>query len=151
MRRTASILGLIFTAGLAIVPLSAQEILNLKISDLAAHPFQTNGLSITITKLNGLQRFAAISKWAGRAHVKITFENQSASFHAFSPFDLCFVGNDGTQVLPLYEMNHSDDTVPMAFRIAPGARVSTEYVLTGRLGFPAKIYLGDRLAAQVTE
>ena len=151
MRRTASILGLVFAVGLAIIPLRAQEVLNLKINDLATHPLQTNGLSITITKLNGNQRFASISKWAGRAHVTITFENKSPSFHAFSPFDLCFVGNDGIQVLPIYEMNHIDDTTPMTFRIAPGARLSTEYVLTGRLSFPAKIYLGDRLVAQVTE
>lgn len=151
MRRIASILSLIFAAGLAITPLSAQDLLNLKINDLATNPLQTNGLSITITGLNGYQRFAATTKWAGRAHVKITFENKSPSFHTFSPSDLCFVGNDGIQVLPIYEMNHSDDTTPMAFRIAPGARLSTEYVLTGRLRFPAKIYLGDRLVAQVTE
>lgn len=151
MRRTAFILGLVLTAGLTISPLSAQEVLNLKINDLANHPLQTNGLSITITKLNGHQRFASITKWAGRAHVTFTIENKSPSFHAFSPFDLCFVGNDEIQVLPFYEINSVDDIAPIAFRIAPGARLSTEYVLTGRLKFLAKIYLGDRLVAQVAE
>ena len=101
MRQTTYILGLVFAAGLTIIPLGAQEVLNLKIKDLTTHPLQTNGLSITITGLNGHQLFAAITRWAGRAHVKITIENKSSSFQAFSPFDLCFVGNDGIQVLPI--------------------------------------------------
>jgi len=151
MRRTVSLFALVLAACLAFEPLSAQEALKLKASELATHPLQANGLSITITGLNGHQRIASISKWAGRAHVKITFENKSASFQPFSPSDLCFVGGDGIQVLPIFEINKADDSTPLAFRIAPAARLSTEYVLTGRLSFPAKIYLGDRLMAQVTE
>ena len=145
------ILSLVFVAGLLTIPLGAQEVLNLKTNDLAIHPLQVNGLSITITGLNGNQVFARLTKWSGRAHVKITLENKGASFQSFSPFDLCFVGNDGVQALPIYEINKADDTIPMTFRIAPSARLSTEYVLSDRLSFPVKIYLGDRLVAQVTE
>ena len=151
MRRTAPLVGLTLAACLAFKPLSAEEALHLKVSELAAHPIQANGLSVTITGLNGHQMMASISKWAGRARVKITFENKGTSFQAFSPSDLAFVGGDGVQALPLYEINKADDTPPLAFRIAPAARFSTEYVLTGRLQFPVKIYLGDRLVAQVTE
>ncbi|WP_291270934.1 hypothetical protein [Geothrix sp.] len=151
MRRTAPLVGLVLAACLAFRPLSAQEALKLKANELATHPLQANGLSITITGLNGHQLIASITKWAGRAHVKITFENKSSSFQTFSPSDLCFVGGDGVQALPIYEINKADDTTPLTFRIAPAARLSTEYVLTGRLNFPVKIYLGDRLVAQVTE
>lgn len=151
MRRIISLVCLVLMACLAFKPLSAQEALNLKVSDLATHPIQANGLSITITGFNGHQLIASISKWAGRARVKFTFENKGTSFHAFSPSDLSFVGSDGVQVLPLYEINKADDTTPLAFRLAPSARLSTEYVLTGRLNFPVKVYLGDHLVAQITE
>ncbi|MBI1754334.1 MAG: hypothetical protein HY014_17840 [Acidobacteria bacterium] len=151
MRRTTSIFGLAVTLCLAFKPMSAQEIQNLKVSELATHPLQANGLSITITGLNGHQLIASVPRWAGRARVRMSIENKGTSFQAFSPFDLCFVGSDGVQVLPIYEINKADDSTPLAFRIAPAARLSTEYVMTGRLNFPAKIYLGDRLVAKVAE
>ncbi len=151
MRRTVSLVCLVLAACLAIKPLSAQDALNLKVNELATHQIQANGLFITITKLNGNQLIASNTKWSGRAHVKIDFQNKSTSFHAFSPTDVSFVGADGVQALPIYEINKADDTTPLAFRLAPSARLSTEYVLTGRLTFPVKIYLGDRLVAQVTE
>lgn len=151
MHRTNSIFALALIACLAFKPISAQEAQNLKAGELATHPFQTNGLSITITGLNGYQLVSSVSKWAGRAHVRMTIENKGPSFQTFSPFELCFVGNDGVQVLPIYEINKADDSTPLTFRIAPAARLSTEYVLTGRLSFPARIYLGDRLVAHVSE
>ena len=149
-KRTSTFIVLVL-ACISNLSLAAQDGPMLKASELATHPFQCRGLSVTITGLNGHQVFAAERKQSGRAHVKLAFENPSASFIAFSPQDLCLVGKDGIQMQPLFEINSVDDTTPMTLRIAPSARFSTEYVMTGRLRFPAKIYLGDTLVAQVTE
>ena len=65
--------------------------------------------------------------------------------------DLAFVGKDGLQVFPVFERNLADDTQPRALRFAPGARATLEYALSGRLAFPAKIYVGEALVAEVTE
>jgi hypothetical protein len=83
--------------------------------------------------------------------VEITVENKSSAFKRFDPQDLSFVGKDGAQVFPVFERNLADDTLPMSLRLAPGAHASVEYALTGRLTFPAKLYLGGTLVAEVSE
>lgn len=123
----------------------------LRIVELAGHPFQEGGLTVTVTHLNGYRLIAPERRHAGRGRVRLSIHNPGATFRTFSPQGLALVGKSGLQVFPLYELNLADDTVPTALRLAPGARFEVEYVLTGRLTFPAKLYLGDQLVAEVTE
>jgi len=142
-----------FLAAIALMalPMAAQELMQCKVKDLVSSPFKNKGLSLTIAKLDGYKAFAAERKHSGRARVTLLLENKGSSFLTFSPQDLGLVGKDGVQVFPIYELNFADDTVPMTLRLAPGARATVEYAMTGRLTFPAQIYLGEALLAVVAE
>ena len=137
--------------GLLAYPLAAQSTLQCNVKELVSHPFKDKDLVVTLTELVGYKTFAPVRKYSGRARVSLTLENKSSSFLAFAPQNLSLVGKDGLQVFPIYELNHADDTIPMLLRVAPKATAKVEYVLTDRLTFPAKIYLGESLVAEVTE
>ena len=138
-------------ASLVALSLAAQGTLQVKVKELASHPFRNKDLVVTIAELDGYKAFSPQRKHSGRARVALSLENASSEFKVFSPQDLSLVGKDGFQVFPIYELNLADDTIPMALHLVPGARVKVEYVLTGRLSFPAKIYLGGVLVAEVSE
>lgn len=133
------------------LPMAAQGALKCAAKELPSHPFFSSDLTVTITALSGYKVFDRERKFAGRARVEVTVENKGAAFKRFDPQDLSFVGKDGVQVFPVFERNLADDTLPMSLRLAPGARASREYALTGRLAFPAKVYFGDALVAEVSE
>jgi hypothetical protein len=133
------------------LPMDAQAALKCACKELPLHPFVLSEVSLTITTLSGYKVFDRERKFSGRARVEITVENKSPMFKRFDPQDLSFVGKDGVQVFPVYERNLADDTLPMSLRLAPGARASTEYALTGRLTFPARLYFGGALVAEVSE
>ncbi len=139
------------TAALAVLPLAAQSGLQCRAGELAAHPFDLRGLSVTVTNLDGYRLVAPERRHAGRARIALSIENKGKGFLPFSPQDLSLVGKDGTQVFPIYELNLASDAPPLSLRLAPGAHASVAYVLTGRLLFPARIYLADQLVAEVTE
>jgi len=140
----------LMTALLAL-PMTAQGALKIIAKELPSHPFVVSEVSLTITALSGYKSFDRERKFSGRARVEITLENKGSAFKRFEPQDLSFVGKDGVQVFPVFERNLADDTLPMSLRLAPGARTSVEYALTGRLTFPAKLYFGDSLVAEVSE
>ncbi len=138
-------------AALGALPLAAQGPLACATRDLPAHPFAAHGLTLTLQSLSGYRAFDRERKFSGRARVAFTVENKGPGFQRFDPQDLAFVGKDGLQVFPVFERNLADDTQPRALRFAPGARATLEYALSGRLAFPAKIYVGEALVAEVTE
>ncbi len=140
----------LMTALLAL-PMAAQGAFKVTAKDLPSHPFVVGEVSLTITALSGYKSFDRERKFSGRARVEITLENKGSAFKRFDPQDLSFVGKDGVQVFPVFQRNLADDTVPMSLRLAPGARALVEYALTGRLTFPAKLYLGESLIAEVSE
>lgn len=146
--RKRSLAGLLVLLAL---PMTAQEPLRCTAQELAAHPLGSKDLVVTILSLDGYKAMAAHRKHSGRARMSLSLENRGTGFSTFSPQAISLVGKDGAQVFPIYELNLADDTVPMTLRVAPGAHVTVEYVLTGRLSFPAKVYLGEVLVAQVTE
>lgn len=135
----------------AVLPLAAQFPVKCSSRQLSAHPFVTGQVSLTITSLSGYKAFDREQTFSGRARVEITVEKKGTSFTRFDPQDLSFVGKDGIQVFPIFQRNLANDTLPMSLRFAPGARASMEYALTGRLTFPAKLYFGDTLVAEVSE
>jgi hypothetical protein len=143
------VLSLLMT--LSALPMVAQSAVKCTSKELPAHPFVVSEVSLTITGLSGYKSFDRERKFSGRARVEITVENKSSAFKRFDPQDLSFVGKDGAQVFPVFERNLADDTLPMSLRLAPGAHASVEYALTGRLTFPAKLYLGGTLVAEVSE
>lgn len=138
-------------AALLALPTLAQTPFKGACKELPAHPFVADEVQLTIASLTGYKAFDRDRKFSGRARVEITVENQGAVFKGFNPMELSFVGKDGRQVFPVFERNLADDTIPMAVRLAPGAHASMEYALTGRLAFPAKVYFGGALVAEVTE
>lgn len=136
-------------AALMALPMAAQDALKISVKELPSRPFIVNDTSVTITELSGYKIFDSQKKFSGRGRVALTLENKSTKFMKFDPQDLCFVGKDGTQVFPVFERNLADDTMPMTLRLVPGSHASTEYALTGRLTFPARIYLNETLVAVV--
>jgi hypothetical protein len=133
------------------LPIAAYDIVKCSTKELSSHLFLFEEVSIQITELNGYKGFDAARKFSGRARVSISLANRSSHVRKFTPQDLSFVGKDGLQVFPIYEKNLADDTLPMTLQIAPGAHVSMEYALSGRLTFPAKIYYGESVIAEVSE
>lgn len=133
------------------LPMAAQNAIKCASKELPTHPFVVNEVSLTITTLSGYKSFDRERKFSGRARVEIKVENKGSAFRRFDPQDLCFVGKDGLQVFPVFERNFADETQPMAVRLAPGAHASMEYALTDRLTFPAKVYFGEALVAEVSE
>jgi len=134
------------------LPAAAQSNLKCSSKELSAHPFTYREVTIQITKLHSYKAFDSERKFSGRANVCLTIANKSTQqFQRFDPQDLSFVGKDGIQVFPIFQRNFTDVTVPMSLRLAPGARATTEYALTGRLSFPVKVYVGDTLVADVSE
>ncbi|MFN8011126.1 MAG: hypothetical protein U0P81_06950 [Holophagaceae bacterium] len=138
-------------ATLLALPLAAQGPVACAVKDLPTHAFVANDVSLTVNALSGYKAFDRERKFAGRARVEFTVVNTSAAFRRFDPQDLCLVGKDGVQVFPVFERNLADDTQPMPLRLAPGARATREYALSGRLAFPAKVYFGEALVAEVSE
>ncbi len=136
---------------LAALPLRAQPPFKGSAKDLPSHPFVVDDLALTITTLSGYKAFDRERKFSGRARVEVTVENRGSAFKGYSPLEWSFVGKDGLQVFPVFERNLADDTLPMAVRLAPGAHASMEYALTGRLSFPAKVYFGGVLVAELSE
>jgi len=149
MVATKPILALLIA--LTVLPISAQDLLKCSSKELPSHPLLCQGLSITISELNGYKVFDRERKFSGRARVNLTLENKSSQFQAYDSQELSFVGKDGLQVFPVFERSLVDDTLPRSFRLAPGAHTSVEYALTGRLTFPARIYAGTALVAEVAE
>lgn len=131
--------------------LAAQDPFRGGVRDLPSHPLTVKGLTVTIQQLSGHRSFDRERRFAGRARVEFTLENTGSGFLRFEPQDLSFVGRDGVQVFPVYQRNLADDTPPLVVRLAPGARASMEYALTGRLVFPARLYFGEVLVAEVTD
>jgi hypothetical protein len=136
---------------LLVLPISAEESLKCKVGELSAHQLRSKDLFFNFP-FTGYRIFDHLKgKLAGRANITLSMENKGSGFQVYSPQDLNLVGKDGTQVFPIFERNHSDDTRPMAIRLAPGAHVNVTYALSDRLYFPAKVYLGEILIAEVTE
>jgi hypothetical protein len=139
-------------AAILSLPISAQSIVKCSSKELPTHPFILREVSIQITELNGYKVFDRERKFSGRARLTLALENKSTQlFQKFDPQDLSFVGMDGVQAFPVFQRNLADDTLPMSLRLAPGARSTAEYALTGRLVFPVKVYVGDALVAEVSE
>jgi hypothetical protein len=144
-------LSLVSLLTLMALPIAAQESVKCRVGEISSHTFRSKDLSVRLAKLSGYKKFDYERKFSGRANVTLSVENKGSGFQLYSPHDLNFVGKDGVQVFPIFERNFADDTQPMSIRLAPGAHVIMEYALSGRLNFPAKIYLGEILVAEVTE
>ena len=133
------------------LPVRANDVVKCSAKELPTHAFVYDGISIQITELNGYKLFDRERKFSARARVTLSLENKTTHVRKFEPQALSYVGKDGLQVFPVFERNLADDTLPMVLLLAPGAHASTEYALTGRLTFPARIYLGGALVAEVSE
>lgn len=146
-----AILPALLVAVLAL-PAAAEAPLTCAAKELPSHRFPLREVSIQILEFHGYKVFDRERKFAGRARLALALENRSLQlFQHFDPQELSFVGKDGIQAFPVFQRNLADDTLPMPLRLAPGARTTVEYALTGRLTYPVKVYVGDRLVAEVSE
>lgn len=116
---------------------SPLEVIRCRAADLQNHPFQVDGLSVVLRcyrdrKLNGNWWF------------DLKVDNTTDGFISFNPQQLSVVNADGRQ--------EQLDTDLMVL-IAPGAFISTSYKywFDNDLKMPARIYLGDRLLAEINK
>lgn len=85
----------------------------------------------------------------GRPQIVFLLENSGPAFIPFSLEDLVVVGRDGSQVLEAIPLDRG--LGPRKVRIAPGAHVKMTLLPDQQVKFPARLYFGDRLLAEITE
>ena len=128
---------------------SAATVLRCKASELSRHPFQCGGLVLTITRF---KPDASI----GNRTVSLQLANPTSGFTSFQPGDLIAVGADGHQAIlcgfaesgvgQLYL--HAPSA---SIRVAPGATLNLGYILEQSAKLPVKLYLDERLIAEITD
>lgn len=128
---------------------SATAVVSCKASELPQHPFQCGGLILTIT------RFRSDASIGSRT-VSLQLTNPTSGFLPFQSSDLIAVGADGHQAMlggwaasgvGVYYLHAPSGST----RVAPGAMLSLNYVLEQSAKLPAKLYLGERLIAEITD
>lgn len=88
----------------------------------------------------------------GTRLIAFQLENLGSGFLAFAAEDMMLVSAGGSQVLETapqedFRIQH----LPQRLRIAPGAHVTLTLYPDQTVKFPAKLYLGERLLAEITE
>jgi hypothetical protein len=130
---------------------AAQAPTEVRVSELKGSPFHAEGLTLTVRKLDDYVYTSADVRDTGGGFVILKIENPSARFLAFTPNRLAIVGRDGKQASPRSERHNVERVPPSEVRVAPGARVEVQYNLTERVRYPAKLYYGDTLLADLVE
>jgi hypothetical protein len=138
-------------AGCPAPPGLAQTPQPLTRSQLQSTPFDVGGLTLTLRKLDGIVRLSADPRDVNVGFVVVRLENRTNRFAVFAPGQLVIVGKDGSQASVGYERRAEDRVLVSEIRVAPGAHVEVQYNLTARVRFPAKVYYGDALLAEVKE
>ena len=141
----------VLTGIVGVAATAAQAPVEVKASDLKRSPFQAEGLTLTIRKLDDYVFASADVRDTGGGFLTLTVENSSDRFVTFNPNRLALVGSDGKQSYPGTERRGADRIAATEVRVAPGASVEFEYNLTVRVRYPAKLYYGDTRLAEVRE
>ena len=118
-------------------------------SELATHPLAFNGLQVTLLKLRG-------DASLGRREVVLSVRNPTQEMLAFAGEDLAIVGAGGAQSAlcgwsesyPAFTVQHTGPADRV--RVAPGASTELTFYLEHAVKLPAKLYLGGRLAAEIS-
>jgi hypothetical protein len=128
---------------------SATVVVSCKASELPQHPFPCDGLLLTIIHFRS---DASI----GSRTVGLQLTNPTSGFRPFQSSDLIAVGTDGHQAMlgswAASEVGVYDLHAPSGSTgVAPGAMLSLNYVLEQSAKLSAKLYLGERLIAEITD
>lgn len=114
-------------------------------AELNRHPFRVGELELKIKEFKP-------NRGIGTRLIAFQVENHSQEFLAFAAQDLVLVSSDGNQIT---EAAPSDQfrthPLPQRVRIAPGARLALTFYPEQTVKYPAKLYLGDKLLAEITE
>lgn len=136
---------------LGLAPLGAQDAaMALKASELPKHAFTLAGLQVTVLKYRG-------DASLGRRDVTLSIRNPTQGFLAFATEEVTVVGADGGQsILSGWSNLYSGFGVEhpgyaTRVRIAPGATLELGFFLERAVKAPAKLYLGDRFVAEITD
>jgi hypothetical protein len=114
-------------------------------SALEAHPFHIGDLEIRVREFKPNRAF-------GTPQIVLRLENLGSAFLPVSAEELVLVGQDGRQVQegPPSE-KFGIHPLPGRIRIAPRAHVALTLFPDKSVKFPAKLYFGERLLAEITE
>ena len=122
------------------------------VAQLKSNPFTAGALRITVTSFKGNGIFATQSGttgYVGTVHVEV--ENTSDSFVTFEPGHFSVVDRNQNQADVLGLDQHNDIYPAESRRIAPKATIKAQYILTGKVDLPARIYYEDQLLGTVRE
>jgi len=114
-------------------------------SALEAHPFRIGDLEVRIREFKP-------NRLIGTAQIGFQVENFGSTFLTVSAEDLVVVGQDGRQVQegsPVEKFRIHP--LPLRTRIAPRAHVALTLFPEQSVKYPAKLYFGERLLAEITE
>lgn len=124
---------------------SAPEVFRGRVSALESHLFRMGELKVQIWEFKPNRTFS-FSK------IVLKIENLGSTFQAVSTQDLVVVGRNGRQIL---EGSRQDNPIIYPFsqrtRLAPRAHVILSIYPDQSVTFPAKLYFGERLIAEITE
>lgn len=127
----------------------APSVPTLKLAELPQHPFQVEGLQVTLTRFRTIRSDEAL--------ITAKVENPGGGFQAFAPRELLLVDAGGAQSVPLDPRDPDGmGTLRLsdAFRLAPGAHVRVYglcLAAPGTFSFPARLYFRDQLLATIVK
>lgn len=121
---------------------SAPEVFRGRVSALEARPFRIGELEIRVMKFWPNSAF-------GTRQLVFRLENFGATFLPVLAEDLVVVGRDGQQVQEIWPMGLNP--LPFRTRIAPRAHVTLRLYPDNSVKYPARLYFGERLLAEITE
>lgn len=124
---------------------TAPEVFRGRPSALEAHPFRLGELKVWIWEFKPNLTF-------GTSRVVYKLENLGSTFLPVSAQDFVIVGRNGRQVLegPPQE-KLGIHPLPRRIRLAPRAHVILTLYPDQPLSYPAKLYFGERLLAEISE
>jgi hypothetical protein len=114
------------------------------VSELKAKTFNVDGLVITIKKLDD-KNFSR-----GVGAIEILLENVASNPITFRPSRLAVVSKDKSQAFLSYQDLSRNMVQPTEIMVVPGATMELKYDLSIRFMYPAKLFYGERLLAEVT-
>lgn len=124
---------------------SAAEVFRGRIAALEARPFRIGDLEVRVREFKPNRAF-------GTSQIVFRLENFGSAFLPVSAEDLVVVGQDGRQV---QEGSPSEKLgvhpLPCRTRLAPRAHVILTLFPDKSVKFPARLYFGERLLAEITE
>jgi len=126
-------------------PAAAPAPLSCPVSELGAHPFRVGELQVRIREFKPNRAF-------GTRQIVFELENLGSGFIAFASEDLVIVGRDGSQVLECSPVEQFGiHPLPQRVRLAPRAHASLTMYPAQSVKYPAKLYYGERLLAEIAE